>query len=452
MYENWLFRRVLEYRKEQKAIKPRQCSYVTDERFDMAYLDFKEPKRSRAVIGLSKALLPLHLKVTDKLAVDFVQVPPRLKQRLQGKPVIIFLNHPDRYDPLIAMKLGLFFQEDLHCIAAREVFDWDNGIRGWYFQKLGCYSVNRGARDMRSIQTTKRILSTACHKLVVFPEAEITGDPYTVHEFQRSMLHLLLCAQKEVLREKPGESILILPVATSYRLETDVESSVAKVLNAVEQKLNCALHSRKDARHRTEALISLLIDNLCREYRVTVNENDTNAQKLKEIAISLCRQVGSYLQMEKNEDFTEEQYLHCVRNKVSEHLDDCKRGNSYQRRLYREQSVLLKQFLKALDRVERLFIGHRILSQPPSPFQLCRMVDFLELEILGKMTAKGGQRASVCIGEPVEVLPFLETYKNGSKESSIDKLTALARERLQMALDVAANKTARRRQATYARR
>lgn len=402
-------------------------------------LDFKESRRSRAIIGLCRVLFPLHLKVTDKLAIDYVQTPPALKERLQGKPVVMFLNHPDRYDPLIAMSLAEFFNEDLHCIAAREVFDWDNGLRGWLFQKLGCYSVNRGARDTRSIQTTKRILTRACHKLAVFPEAEITGDTSHVHDFQRSMLHLILSAQRDIARERPEDSVFILPVATGYQLETDVESSVAKVLCVVERRLNSHQHAKKDAPLRARALVSDLLKCLYHEYKLELDDSLSQADQTKVVAEQICLRINRHMELNLDESQSTEQFLHCLRTKVSERIDDKERTSTYHRQLYRGQSVVYHQFLLELDRVERLLIGHRILSQPPSPFQLCRVVDFLELETTGKMTAKGRQRASVCIGEPIEVLPFLEHYMNGTKELTIDKLTALTKESLQRALDVASS-------------
>lgn len=400
-------------------------------------LDFKESRRSKAVIGLCRILFPLHLKVTDKLTIDFVQTPPGLKERLKGKPVVMFLNHPDRYDPLIAMSLAVFFKEDLHCIAAREVFDWDNGRRGWLFQKLGCYSVNRGARDTRSIQTTKRILIRACHKLAVFPEAEITGDISHVHDFQRSMLHLILWAQRDLARERPEESVFILPVATSYQLETDVESSVAKALRVVERRLNSHQHTKKDAHLRASALVADLLKCLYHEYKIPLDESQSQADQTKVIAEQICFRINRYMEMDLDVSISTEQFLHGLRTKVSELIDDEERTSTYHRQLYRGQDAVYQQFLFELDRVEQLLIGHRILSQPPSPFQLCRVVDFLELETTGKMSAKGRQRASVCIGEPIEVLPFLEPYMNGTKELTIDKLTSLTKESLQKALDVA---------------
>jgi 1-acyl-sn-glycerol-3-phosphate acyltransferase len=69
-------------------------------------------------------------------------------------------------------------------MVAREVFDWYHGVLGWFFQKFGCYSVNRGSGDVTSIETTKRILRLGQHKLIVFPEAEITGDDHKCSQHQ----------------------------------------------------------------------------------------------------------------------------------------------------------------------------------------------------------------------------------------------------------------------------
>ncbi|HEY9784109.1 MAG TPA: hypothetical protein V6D17_01820, partial [Candidatus Obscuribacterales bacterium] len=51
--------------------------------------DFKPPKRNPAVIGLMELVLPLYLKFVDHLSFKFVSGKNRLKESLQGTPLLI---------------------------------------------------------------------------------------------------------------------------------------------------------------------------------------------------------------------------------------------------------------------------------------------------------------------------------------------------------------------------
>ena len=75
-----------------------------------------------------------------------------------GMRAMICPNHSNRHDPQVMFALSRYAGEDFNFVAAREVFDWDQGMNGWWLQHLGCYSVVRGASDRESFKTSKRIL------------------------------------------------------------------------------------------------------------------------------------------------------------------------------------------------------------------------------------------------------------------------------------------------------
>jgi len=396
--------------------------------------EFKPPKPNKAIIGLCKLLFPVYAKFVAHLTFEFVEGSDHPLEVLKGKPAAVLIDHADKQDPLVVIALAKHMRDSVYCAVAREVFDWHHGILGWFFQRFGCYSVNRGSPDFRSMHTTQRILTHTDAKLVLFPEGEVTGDDQSVHEINRSLMHILLNMQNEIAKSDSPRSIWVLPVGVSYRLETNLESSVNKTLKTVERHLSIRKNRDKDPATRAKLAMEALLDGLARHYKWTLAKEQPQHAQVLSLAQHICERISKHTGGEPGEKPSTEQFLCSLRNHVVEELGARKNHSPHHQKFRRAPSNSYREFLHDLDRVERLLIVQRVLQRPTSPIQICRIVDFLESELCGRMTSKGRQCASVFIGKPIEVLPHLQLYKS-CKNSAIDELTACIRDQLQSALD-----------------
>ncbi|MBX9690948.1 MAG: hypothetical protein K2Z81_01080, partial [Cyanobacteria bacterium] len=127
---------------------------------------------------------------------------------------------------------------------------------------------------------------------------------------------------------------------------------------------------------------------------------------------------------------TTEQLLHFLRSGISRTTN----SNDINSNQHNHSHELREAWSSDFDHVEHLLILKRVLDQPTSAIQTCRIADFLELEVLGRMTAKGKQCASVFIGEPISVLSFLQNYES-DKSSAVEQLLDVVHRQLQSALD-----------------
>ncbi len=397
-----------------------------------ALSEFKPPQPSTALIWLSQLLLPVYVSVIERLTFEFSESPARPLKFLKGKSVVVVINHGDRQDPLVVVALAKHMRETFYCLVAREVFDWYHGMLGWLFQKLGCYSVNRGVADFRSIHTTHEILAHSHRKLVVFPEAEITGDEQSVHELNPSFIHLLLESQEDIAKSEPEHSIWVLPVGVSYRLESSLEKSVSVLLRKIERRLRLGHTGKIEIRMRVLNAVDKVINNLSDEYKCPLLENQPREEQVRRLA---CERIANFAHIQFEHFKTEEHLMYFLRNHLVNALEVGRRGATTHREdLSRDFVNTYGEFLNDLDRVKRLLILQRILKRKSSPIQICRMLDFLEAETFGRMTKKGRQCASIFIDKPIEVLPYLESYRS-RKSTAIDSLMKSVREGLQTALD-----------------
>ncbi len=400
-----------------------------------ALSEFKPPQPNKVLIWLSQSLLPVYVRVIERLTFEFLESPDRPLKFLKGKSVVLVINHGDRQDPLVVVALAKHMRETFYCLVAREVFDWYHGMLGWLFQKLGCYSVNRGVADFRSIHTTHQILAHSHRKLVVFPEAEITGDEHTVHELNSSFVHLLLESQEDIAKTEPEHSVWVLPVGVSYRLKTSLESSVSKLLRKIERHLRIGQNSKMDIPARVFVAVDKVMQNLSEGYQCPIVEKQPREEQVRLLARHICERIANFTHIKCEHLKTEEQLMYFLRNRLVNSLAAGRLcATPHEKRLSREIAGTYGEFLNDLDRVERLLILRRILNRSSSPIQICRIMDFLEAETTGRMTKKGRQCASIFIGKPIEVLPYLHSYES-SKNTAIEKLSFDIRQEMQTALD-----------------
>ncbi len=400
-----------------------------------ALSEFRPPQPSRVLIWLSQSLLPVYVSVIERLTFKFLESPDHPLKFLKGKSVVVVINHGDRQDPLVVVALAKYMRETFYCLVAREVFDWYHGALGWLFQKLGCYSVNRGVADFRSIHTTHQILAHSHRKLVVFPEAEITGDEQSVHKLNSSFIHLLLESQEDIAESEPEHSIWVLPVGVSYRLETSLEKSVSGLVRKIERRLGIGHSGKIDIETRVSTAVHKVMQNLSDGYKCASLENHPGAEQARLLARHICERIANAAHIDCDHLKTEEHLMYFLRNHLVAALAARRRRTtSSEQRLSRDSARTYGEFLKDLDRVERLLILQRLLVRQSSPIQICRILDFLEAETFGRMTKKGRQCASVYIGKPIEILPYLQLYKS-NKNTAIDALSADIRQDMQIALD-----------------
>lgn len=397
----------------------------------MSFCDFKPPTPNSGIIKVCRWLCPLYLKRVARLSINFTANSLERLFQLKDQRVVMFLNHPHRLDPFVIAALDQELREQIHCVVAREVFDWNRGLRGWLFQRLGCYSVDRGNMDIKSVRMTSRILGAPRAKLVVFPEGRITCDNMLIHGLQKAFIHILLDVQTEMRMRNETQSLWILPVATQYHLDTDLTVSLSPVLGRVERRLN--IKPSGSITSRVDNALEILIDRLEGSYGIAGRPDSSLRDRIEDLSGHICKRIGQFIGLNL-ESFDEEgSDLYRTRHFLARKLDDCSQ-TAFNRSFYKGRERVYRQFMLDLDRVERLVICHTNLQQEDSPIKYCRTLDFLEYELFGKMSPKGRTKAIVNLGSPIEVSTYLKLYKV-SKAEAVQKLTGDVRQSLQFALD-----------------
>jgi 1-acyl-sn-glycerol-3-phosphate acyltransferase len=91
---------------------------------------------------------------------------------------MVTVNHPAHGDPLVILEAMHRLRLSCCYIAAWQVFWGWWGLKGWAFQRLGAFSVDREGTDVRAFRTAVDVLAEGTHSLVIFPE----GDVYHLND------------------------------------------------------------------------------------------------------------------------------------------------------------------------------------------------------------------------------------------------------------------------------
>lgn len=390
-------------------------------------LDFRPPKDSKFIISILKALTPIILKVglgepTIKVSKDDIEKFKKLK----GKRALVCPNHSNRRDPEVMFAFSKEVQEDFNFIAAREVFDWRHGLNGWLLQKIGTYSVVRGAVDRDSFKMTRELLSKGKKKLVLFPEGEISRQNDTLLPLESGAAQLSFWALNDILKSDSKDTLYIVPIALKYVFTSDIQSNVRASLISLEEELGIKANDIS-IRTRIRAICKRLLAALEREYRIEngkqTDENDNMNERVDFLRKAILNNVANQLDIELSENKRELENVRVLRNSIDDFIYDTEQdGSDYEKKVHDSEAERVRSLYKDLDRVVNFIsIYDGYLSEHMTQERCADIVGRLEKEVLDVYeNYKGPRTAIVRVGDPIDLCRHKTSYKSNKKQAVSD--------------------------------
>lgn len=388
-------------------------------------LDFRGPKDNALVINCAKLLLPeiLRVKMVDaeiRVTGDGLK---RLNE-LSGKRVMLCPNHSHRHDPEVMFGLSCMAGEEFNFIAAREVFDWNNGINGWLLQHMGCYSIVRGAVDRESFKTTIKLLAHGKKKLVLFPEGEISKQNDVLLPLESGAAQLSFMALDELHKSKPEEPIFILPVAIKYTYKEDLTHPLNELLNRIEKKLGITLDTTQSLYQRVRNSAEVMLQTLEDEYNCkTAAPTDLNT-RINAVKSQALRTMSEFLDIELSATGKHLDWVRILRNTMDDYIfADHENLPPYQKKIHDEKAEKIRGFYRDLDRVVNFIaIYDGYLTPPATQERMLNVLELMEIEIFGEAKIKGPRLILISIGTPINLLSLYEQYKK-KKRAVIEQVS-----------------------------
>jgi hypothetical protein len=398
-------------------------------------LDFRPPLDTPWMIALVKFLMPLYMKLG--LNDTTISVSPEALERfnkVKGKRALICPNHSFRHDPQVMFAFSALVSEDFNFIAAREVFDWDHGLNGWWLQHMGCYSVVRGAVDRDSFKTTREILANGKKKLVLFPEGEISRQNDTLLPLESGAAQMSFWALSDIKKNHPNETIYIVPMALKYTYPYDIGSNIRESIGRLENKLGLSpfdgdegklrmeIESASDSiRFRLRRIAEKLLSVLEREYRQTPKADATMNQRVESLRRAILLKVAKQIDVELAAGQRELEQVRILRNTLDDYIyaNAAAPASEYEKQVHEERTANIKACYKDLDRVVNFIaIYDGYVTEHMSQERYSHVLDRMEQEVFGGApTLRGSRCVLIDVGEPINLEDHLEGYKAKKKEA-----------------------------------
>lgn len=398
-------------------------------------LDFRPPLDSPLLIALVKFLMPLYMKLG--LNDTTISVSPEALERfskLRGKKALICPNHSFRHDPQVMFAFSKLVDEDFNYIAAREVFDWDHGLNGWWLQHVGAYSVVRGAVDRESFKTTREILSSGKKKLVLFPEGEISRQNDTLMPLESGAAQMSFWALSDIKKVNPDDTIYIIPMALKYTYPYDIGSSIREAIGRLETKLNLSpfaeqegklkqeIESASDsAQYRVRRIAEKLLSVLEKEYKQKPAADATMNQRVETLRRAILAKVAKQLDVQLPAGNRELENVRILRNTLDDYIyqAETKDLSEYEKQIHEENAASIKACYKDLDRVVNFIsIYDGYVTEHMSQERYSHVLDRMEQEVFGGApTLRGSRLVLIDVGEPINLSDHLDAYKLKKKEA-----------------------------------
>lgn len=406
-------------------------------------LDFKPPLDWPFLLWWSKINFPLYLKLT--LGDTTIKIEKGALERfnkLKGRRAMICPNHSNRHDPQVMFAFSREAEEYFNFVAAREVFDYDHGINGWWLQHAGCYSVVRGAADRESFKTTRRILVEGKKKLVLFPEGEISRQNDTLMPLESGAAQLSFWALTDLEKvlgceighkendplkplgpsayEPKGATIYIQPMAFKYTYPYDISSSLRETLKTLESKMGLKADPTAEFQPRLYAICEKLLQALDREYEFKAAEGATMNEHVKALRMHILERLAKRLEVELPKGSKELECVRILRNKIDDFIyQDEKAYSAYEKKVHDEKERIYRGYYKDLNRVVNfisIYAGY--VTERMTQERFAEVTERLEMEILGgEPSIKGPRQVLIDVGEAIDLSVHYADYKTHKKET-----------------------------------
>ncbi|MGK7926489.1 MAG: 1-acyl-sn-glycerol-3-phosphate acyltransferase [Spirulina sp.] len=413
--------------------------------------------------GGAFSLYHLNLKISNR---DLEKL-----KALEDDRVVMLPNHPSFDDGIVLCLLSARLGQLFHYLIAYESF------RGWrreFWQRMGCYSIKRGAGDRASIAYTLDLLHQPATKLVMFPEGDVTFQNDTVTLFRPGAIQLPLhvlqqlakpatLKQSEAIAEIPN--LFLVPISLKYYYPRSMVKAIANSLQHLESALGI-IPKTEDFYGRLRAIGERVMADLEAEYAIAppnseeldLNQRIENAkahiltdceQKLKIASLShLPPRARAYkiqlLLDSQNQTVPESErvYRETVR------LLNCANGynDGYATPTpepFRESSPLSARIYKATVRLLNFAVIYDgYVAAAPTPERFLDTLTRLEREVfaIDRPKSKGHRHALLKIGDPVNLKDYLLAYQK-NRTQTIEQLTRQIRQTVQENLNAIAQKS-----------
>jgi hypothetical protein len=387
-------------------------------------LDFKPPKENKIVIGTVKLILPLLMRLFQKVvSVDIDATSFDTMKSIDGFPTIFVPNHPTHADSHLMFTLSKRCGRRFRYMAARETFDQQAGgkWRGFIMTRLGAYSIVRGAVDRDSFRLTRETLAKEEQKLVIFGEGEVSHQNETIMPFECGIVQFGFWALSDMERADNLKPLYLVPVGLKYIYKNDMWAEIDQALTNLEQSVlpeHTALPTQ--LYDRVKNVGAVLLMTLAKEYQLRLNKESSLNEQIEMLRAHILSQMEHFMGIVPQPEAHPLRRVRIIQNQIDEEIyRDVDDMTEYEREIHTQRIDKFRQFFTDLRRiVNSIAIYEGYIGEDPSQERFLEVITRFEVEVFGRSKVKGPMDAFVRLGTPKNLLDAYEAYKKEKRQTT----------------------------------
>lgn len=387
-------------------------------------LDFKPPKENKIVIGTVKLILPLLMRLFQKVvSVDIDATSFDTMKSIDGFPTIFVPNHPTHADSHLMFTLSKRCGRRFRYMAARETFDQQAGgkWRGFIMTRLGAYSIVRGAVDRDSFRLTRETLAKEEQKLVIFGEGEVSHQNETIMPFECGIVQFGFWALSDMERADNLKPLYLVPVGLKYIYKNDMWGEIDQALTNLEQSVlpeHTALPTQ--LYDRVKNVGAVLLMTLAKEYQLRLNKESALNEQIEMLRAHILSQMEHFMGIVPQPEAHPLRRVRIIQNQIDEEIyRDVDDMTEYEREIHTQRIDKFRQFFTDLRRiVNSIAIYEGYIGEDPSQERFLEVITRFEVEVFGRSKVKGPMDAFVRLGTPKNLLDAYEAYKKEKRQTT----------------------------------
>jgi 1-acyl-sn-glycerol-3-phosphate acyltransferase len=325
-----------------------------------------------------------------------------------GAGVILTSNHADETDMRACLELSRRSGRRFLYMTNREAFDEGFGSAGWWLQRLGAFSVERGGRNEQAKRYAIDAVKRGEEVLVIFPEGEIYYLNDLVQPFKSGAVEIGMQAVVEARQTRPDWTAYLVPMAIKYRYRQPIGPILERRTRVLEQHLFRISHGDSLPRRLGRIMAELL------HRQETIHHLRLDPDHLARMS-DRVQGVRQQILAEM-----EDHYAGHSKSSQSQTMDRTWRLSSYLRELLRqgrqqssESRAKFRIDLAGLKRVAQMASWQpQYVDLDPSQERLAETVLKLEREVYGikRLKQLASRDVFLRIGDPIDLGTFVPSY------------------------------------------
>jgi 1-acyl-sn-glycerol-3-phosphate acyltransferase len=326
----------------------------------------------------------------------------------QQAGIILTPNHADETDFKVCLELSRRTGRRYLFMMNREAFQEGHGIAGWWLQRLGSFSVDRGGQNEEAKRYAIDIVKRGEEVLVIFPEGEIYYLNDLVQPFKSGAVDIGMQAVVEARVTRSDWTAYLVPLALKYRYRRPIGLILEQRVRRMERRLSW----RKGGlalQHRLAHIVAELLHRQEIAHDLELHSDGLNelSERVQQVRQAVLSQI-------------EGKYSGSIVKPLAQTMDRAWRLSFYLRNMLaqgKHSSTTIKdQIRKDLAALKR--VAHMGGWQPeyvevdPSQERLAETVLKLEREVyqVKRPRQLGDRGVFLRIGEPIDLGHFVSAY------------------------------------------